>query len=85
MNVLKATLVTLLTFAACTAFATRPNLIVVFTDDHGYSDLSCQGVFDDVRTPRIDSLAAGGVRMTITARTVQPLVPHQPTLLFVRT
>ena len=44
--------------------ADKPNVIVVFTDDHGYADLSCQGILDDVRTPHIDSLAAGGVRMT---------------------
>ena len=42
----------------------KPNIIVIFTDDHGYADLSCQGVFDDVRTPYMDSLARGGVRMT---------------------
>ena len=38
----------------------KPNIIVIFTDDHGYADLSCQGVFDDVRTPYMDSLARGG-------------------------
>jgi hypothetical protein len=42
----------------------KPNVIVIFTDDHGYSDLSCQGVYDDVKTPHIDALATGGVRMT---------------------
>lgn len=42
----------------------KPNIIVIYTDDHGYADLSCQGVFDDVKTPNIDSLALGGVRMT---------------------
>ncbi|HEC02233.1 MAG TPA: aryl-sulfate sulfohydrolase, partial [Phycisphaerales bacterium] len=35
----------------------KPNIIVIFTDDHGYADLSCQGIFDDVKTPHIDSLA----------------------------
>ncbi|MFC7336062.1 sulfatase [Haloferula chungangensis] len=42
----------------------KPNVIVIFTDDHGYADLSCQGIFDDVKTPHMDSLATGGVRMT---------------------
>ena len=42
----------------------QPNVIIVFTDDHGYADLSCQGVFDDVKTPYMDTLATGGVRMT---------------------
>ncbi len=46
------------------AAADRPNVILIFTDDHGYADLGCQGVFDDVKTPNMDSLARGGVRMT---------------------
>lgn len=44
--------------------STPPNIIVVFTDDHGYADLSCQGIVDDVRTPNIDRLAERGVRFT---------------------
>jgi len=44
--------------------AEKPNLIVIYTDDHGYADLSCQGVYTDVRTPHLDALATGGVRMT---------------------
>lgn len=42
----------------------KPNIILIYTDDHGYSDLSCQGIQSDIRTPNIDRLAMGGVRMT---------------------
>jgi arylsulfatase A-like enzyme len=42
----------------------RPNVIVIFTDDHGYADLGVQGVRDDIRTPHIDRLAQRGVRFT---------------------
>jgi uncharacterized sulfatase len=41
----------------------RPNLVVVFVDDMGWSDLSCFGNAD-VRTPVIDRLAAEGIRFT---------------------
>lgn len=41
----------------------RPNLIVLLTDDQGYGDLSCVGD-TEVRTPRLDGLAADGVRFT---------------------
>lgn len=42
--------------------ATQPNVIVILTDDQGWSDLGCQGVLKDVKTPHIDALAARGVR-----------------------
>lgn len=45
-------------------YAVKPNIIFILTDDHGYADLGCQGIVDDVKTPFIDELAAGGVRMT---------------------
>jgi len=41
----------------------RPNIIVIYTDDHGYADLGCMGIMQDVKTPNIDALAADGVRM----------------------
>ncbi len=41
----------------------RPNIIVILADDLGWGDLGVQGG-RDVRTPNIDRLAAGGVRLT---------------------
>ncbi len=44
--------------------ATKPNVIVIYTDDYGYSDLGCMGIKTDLKTPNMDALANGGVRMT---------------------
>ncbi|MEP3478795.1 MAG: sulfatase [Fuerstiella sp.] len=41
----------------------RPNIVLIFTDDQGYGDLSCFGG-DHVSTPRIDQMAAEGARLT---------------------
>ncbi|MCM8532274.1 MAG: sulfatase [Lentisphaeraceae bacterium] len=41
----------------------KPNIIIVFTDDQGYADLSCFGG-KHVSTPHIDTLASEGVRLT---------------------
>ncbi|HEX6178957.1 MAG TPA: sulfatase-like hydrolase/transferase [Thermoanaerobaculia bacterium] len=43
--------------------ADRPNIVVFFMDDLGYSDLRIDGA-RDVRTPNIDRLARSGVRLT---------------------
>ena len=45
-------------FTACSlqAHAAKPNIIVIFTDDHGYADLSCAGLADDIETPALDGL-----------------------------
>ena len=45
------------------ADAKRPNFVIIFTDDQGYADLSCYGG-THVNTPRIDRMAAEGVRLT---------------------
>jgi len=55
----------------------QPNIIIILTDDHGYSDLSCQGVVADVKTPYIDELAAGGARMTAAYATAPQCVPSR--------
>ncbi|GAB5405841.1 MAG: hypothetical protein Aurels2KO_40720 [Aureliella sp.] len=44
--------------------ATKPNVIVILTDDQGWADLSCQGELDDIQTPHIDALTQRGVRCT---------------------
>ena len=41
----------------------KPNVIIIMTDDQGYGDLSCMGS-DFVKTPNIDALAKSGVRFT---------------------
>lgn len=40
-----------------------PNLIVITTDDLGYSDVGFNGC-KDIPTPNIDSIASNGVRCT---------------------
>lgn len=41
----------------------KPNIIIIFTDDHGYGDLGCYGS-PDIRTPHIDKMAHEGIRFT---------------------
>ena len=39
----------------------KPNLIVIFTDDQGYADIGAHNIVNDINTPNIDKLAANGV------------------------
>src|SRR3954469_7563467 len=43
--------------------AARPNIILIISDDHAWTDYSFMGN-KDVRTPNIDRLAAGGLTFT---------------------
>lgn len=43
--------------------ANRPNIVLINADDLGYGDLGCYGG-TVIKTPRIDSIAAEGVRFT---------------------
>ena len=47
---------------AMAAEASRPNIIIILSDDMGFSDLGCYG--GEIQTPNVDSLAAGGLRFT---------------------
>jgi len=41
----------------------KPNIVIIFTDDQGYGDLSCYGA-TEFETPHLDGLAQNGVRFT---------------------
>lgn len=41
----------------------QPNIVILFADDLGYGELSCQGN-PEIPTPHIDSIASNGVRFT---------------------
>ncbi len=47
---------------AASAPAQRPNIIVILSDDMGYTDLGCYG--GEIKTPAIDRLASQGLRFT---------------------
>ncbi len=40
----------------------RPNIVVLFADDMGFSDIGCFG--SEIQTPQLDKLAANGLRYT---------------------
>lgn len=40
----------------------RPNIVILFVDDMGYSDIGCFG--GEIKTPNLDELATNGVRFT---------------------
>lgn len=42
--------------------ADRPNIILIMSDDMGFSDVGCYG--SEIDTPTLNSLAAGGLRFT---------------------
>lgn len=50
------------TLQAANASGRQPNILVILTDDLGFSDLGCYGA--EIETPHLDRLAAGGLRFT---------------------
>lgn len=41
----------------------KPNIVIIYADDLGYGDLGCYGA-EDIATPNVDAIAAGGLRFT---------------------
>ncbi|MGE0100872.1 MAG: arylsulfatase [Blastocatellales bacterium] len=41
---------------------TRPNIIIIMSDDMGFSDIGCYG--GEIETPNLDALASNGLRFT---------------------
>jgi uncharacterized sulfatase len=61
--------------------AAQPNIIVFYTDDHGFADLGIQGVKSDVKTPHIDALARSGAVARNGYTTAPQCVPSRAGLL----
>lgn len=40
-----------------------PNIVIIYSDDHGYTDLGIHGIDENVDTPSMDALAKGGALM----------------------
>ncbi|MEY3898803.1 MAG: hypothetical protein RLZZ214_4325 [Verrucomicrobiota bacterium] len=59
----------------------KPNIIVFYTDDHGYADLGVNGSVTDIRTPNIDALARSGVVAKNGYSTAPQCVPSRAGLL----
>lgn len=68
-------------FPALAAIPEKPNIIVFYTDDHGYADLGINGSVSDIRTPNIDSLARSGVLAKNGYSTAPQCIPSRAGLL----
>ena len=51
-----------LLWSACAGAAPRPNILIILSDDMGWSDIGCYG--GEIKTPNLDALAAKGLRFT---------------------
>ena len=58
----------------------KPNIVLIYTDDVGIGDISCNGT-SAIKTPHIDRLAAGGVRFTNVHTTSATCTPSRFSLL----
>ena len=56
----------------------RPNIILIMSDDMGYSDIGCYG--GEIHTPTLDGLASNGLRFTQFYNTAR-CCPTRATLL----
>jgi arylsulfatase A-like enzyme len=75
-------LILLVSLGLQTSFCqTKPNIIIIYTDDMGYADLGVQGSVKDIRTPNIDLLAKEGVRFTAGYVTAPQCSPSRAGLL----
>jgi uncharacterized sulfatase len=59
----------------------RPNIILIYTDDHGHADLGIHGVMKDLKTPNLDALARSGVVATNGYSTAPQCVPSRGGLM----
>jgi len=67
-------------FAGKTSGKRPPNILLIVSDDQGYNDLGCFGS-SEVKTPNLDRLAEGGVRLTSFYVTWPACTPSRGSLL----
>ena len=78
MNRFLAVLLT--TIAWQSVSASQPNFLIIFTDDHGYGDVSTYGA-TDVRTPNIDKIGQEGMVFTAMRANCTVCSPSRAALL----
>lgn len=59
----------------------KPNILLIYSDDHGWADLGIQGVDQDIRTPNLDRLAKDGVRFVRGYSSAPQCVPSRAGVL----
>ena len=60
--------------------AEKPNIVIIYTDDLGYGDLSCYG-HPTIRTPNLDRMAREGMRFTDYYSVAEVCTPSRAALL----
>lgn len=55
----------------------KPNIILIYSDDHGWADLGINGSDKDIKTPHLDRLALDGIRFTRGYVTAPQCVPSR--------
>ena len=61
-NLLKCVALVLISITVAAEEPARPNIVLIMSDDMGYSDIGCYG--GEIKTPNLDQLAADGLRYT---------------------
>lgn len=59
----------------------KPNILVIYTDDHGWADLGVQQAVADIKTPHIDALARSGAMARSGYSTAPQCVPSRAGLM----
>ncbi len=82
-NSYRLILFSILVLSACAQkeVSKLPNVILIFSDDQGYSDLGAHQVVSDIKTPHLDALAKNGVLMRTAYVTAPQCTPSRAGIL----